>query len=60
MNALTNQEAKIVMRQFIDRNRKAFAAWVPTPLASKAWDFLGKVEQKTDIAHSDSVQRLRE
>lgn len=60
VNALTNQEAKIVLDKFIDRNKKALVNWCVPPLAAKAQDYLAKVEQKTDVAHSDSVNRLRE
>lgn len=60
VNALTNQEAKIVLKQFIDGNKKTYVNYQVPPLTAKAASYLDKVEEKTDVAHSDSVQRLRE
>lgn len=60
VNALTNQEAKIVLRRFADTTAKANKTWTPPPLAQKAMDYLDKVEKKTDMEHQNTVQRLRE
>lgn len=59
-NALTNQEAKIVLKRFIDANLKANKLWSAPGLAQKAMDYLEKVEPKTDVQHSETVSRLRE
>lgn len=59
-NALTNQEAKLVLKQFSSANTSANKLWAPPALAQKAMDYLDKVEQKTDVQHRETVGRFRE
>jgi hypothetical protein len=59
-NALSNQEAKIVLKRFIDSAGGANKTWVAPPLAQKAMEYLDKVEPKTDTSHSRTVEQLRE
>jgi hypothetical protein len=59
-NALSNQEAKIVLQRFVDSTAKANNTWVAPPLAQKAMEYLDKVEPKTDASNSGTVEALRE
>jgi hypothetical protein len=59
-NALTNQEAKLVMKQFFHANQQANKLWAPPPLAAKAMEYLDKLEPKTDVQHKETVGRFRE
>ncbi|KAF6251777.1 HRDC-like protein [Scenedesmus sp. NREL 46B-D3] len=59
-NALSNQEAKIVLKRFIDSASSTSKTWVAPPLAQKAMEYLEKVEPKTDTSHSRTVEQLRE
>lgn len=59
-NALTNQEAKLVMKQFFHANQAANKMWAPPPLAAKAMEYLDKLEPKTDVQHKETVGRFRE
>jgi hypothetical protein len=59
-NALSNQEAKIVLQRFVDSTAKANNTWVAPPLAQKAMEYLEKVEPKTDTSNSGTVEALRE
>ncbi len=59
-NALTNQEAKLVLKQFAMANQANNKAWAPPPLAVKAMEYLDKLESKTDVQHKETVGRFRE
>ncbi len=59
-NALTNQEAKVVLKRFAEANSKTFKTWRPTDHAAKALDYLERVEARTDLSNADTVSRLRE
>jgi hypothetical protein len=59
-NALTNQEAKLVLKQFSMSNTAQNKLWAPPPLAQKAMEYLEKLEPKTDVQHKETVGRFRE
>lgn len=60
INALSNQEAKLVLKQFSMANTAASKLWAMPGLAAKAMDYLDKLEPKTDVQHRDTVSRFRE
>jgi hypothetical protein len=59
-NALTNQEAKLVLKQFSMANQAHNKMWSAPPLAVKAMEYLDKLEPKTDVQHKETVGQFRE
>lgn len=59
-NALTNQEAKLVLKQFSMANQAHNKMWSAPPLAIKAMEYLDKLEPKTDVQHKETVGQFRE
>jgi hypothetical protein len=60
INALTNQEAKLVLKQFAMANTANNKMWAPPEKAVQAMVYLDKVESKTDVQHKETVGRFRE
>jgi hypothetical protein len=44
----------------MDSCGRANKLWAPPPLVAKSWDYLAKLEPKTDQEHSATVSRVRE
>lgn len=60
VNALTNQEARILLLRAEDAERRASANYSAPPLMRRALDYLARLEPRTEMNHADTVGHVRE